>query len=790
MKIKFDNFRYYESKTLEIPDEGVFLLHGDNGTGKSTILKGISHAFFGNIDKPYRHGKKECTVQLEYKDLNIKRHNNPSFLIVYYKGDKYEGKSAQGVINDYLGLDKNSFASSSWFKDPIGSAIISLPPCEQLQFIEKIIFENSNSRKYLDYTNLKIKRLKDEIIHLEGEISAYENELSTNEVEPIEKEYIDEIKENINSLREQDEEYSSTIEDCTNVIEMNRQKIKKLTNELHRQEKVRKKITMIDNNITSLEEELSNLSENVMSEEELEDNENKICSVRDEIFNLECYSKYQEYLQDYKKLKDDYQSEKNSKLLELKKQLEEFGSSSELREELKNQKNPEDYLTMLRISFSKFKKIFPDEKINSTKKICSFLSEKIDEKIDILQELQNNLYKSSDIYQSSHNCPSCNNSLVFQELELVLGEEIQDAEFVIQKYQKELRLKHYLEFILKDIRQFSRLYHSSKNDDLRDNLQKVENIERKIIDIENQKLPRSILEFKNKVLDMKKTVPKGFKFEGDTSLKISDLKDELDKFNDIKNIGWIERSNFIRKNKTLKSLKIELSKYEKSINSECDYNIEIEKLEKENEEMNKTIFQYQNYRTDIITELRGYSGIEQHIKDYEKYMKLKNILDNLNHKYDEVNILCRSHLRFRECLKKAKLVAVEDIINILNHNSKKYLDSMFTEPIDIRLYIDYSSDTLKIKNKMIFNGEIYSKLSDFSHGERQKIVLCFLLALNDCLGSQILMLDESFTNIDYDKYLEVISFLKDVCNDKLVIVVSQKICKGIFDKHFHFNKIF
>jgi len=791
MKIKFENFRYYENKSLEIPDEGVFLLHGDNGTGKSTILKGISHAFFGNIEKPYSHGKKECTVHLEYKDLNIKRHNNPSYLIVYYNNNKYEGKSAQGVINDYLGLDKNSFTSSSWFKDPTGSAIISLPPCEQLQFIEKIIFDNSNSKRYLDDTNLKIKSLKDEIIYLEGEISAYETELSSNEVEPISDEVIDNVKNTLFTLRERDKEYSNVIKDCSKFINLNRQKIKKLSLEIERQRKVKENIDIIQNNISTLVDELSELSEKVMSEDELEDNESKISSIQDNIFNLESYAKYQEYLQNYKKLKEDYTKDKEKQIQELKKQISSIGSLDEIEEQLKKQKDPEEYLTILKISFSKFKKLFPEEKINSTKNISLFLSEKIEEKNEVLEEIQNKLYKSTDIYQNCHNCPSCKKSLVFKDLELTVDNEEneKDTEFIIQKYQKELRMKHYLEFVLKDIKYFSRMYNSVKNSDLYEKYNTIKKLEQKIIYIENQKIPRSILEFKNKVLDVKKNIPKNFKFNGNIENEIEKLKEELNNLKKIKNVGWNERSNFVRKNKTLNSLKIDLNKYQKSVSLKDD-DIEIEKLEKENDEMNKTIIEYQDLRNENIDELQEYSVIEQHIKDYEKYIKLKNIYDDLQVKYEKINKRCRSYLRFKDCLKKAKLVAVEDMIHILNYNSKRYLDSMFSEPISIKLYIDYTSDTLKIRNEMIFNGEVYSKLNDFSHGERQKIVLCFLLALNDCLGSRILMLDESFTNVDYDKYLDIIAFLKEVCHDKLVMVVSQKICKGIFDKHFHFKKIF
>lgn len=789
MKIKFENFIYYGSKNFEIPDEGLYLLHGKNGSGKSTILKGICHAFFGNIEKPYKHGTKECTVYLEYKDLVIKRHNNPSYLIVQYKGDKYEGKSAQGVINDYLGLDKHSFVSSSWFKDSLGSSIISLPPCEQLEFIEKIIFESSNHKKYLDGTNSKIKTLKDEILRLEGEINAYEKEISTKNVEPITDEYIEEVKNNISSLKKQDDEYSSTIYECSKFIKLNRQKSDRLKNEIERQKKVKEKLQSLETNINSLEEELSDLSKKVMTEDELQENESKISLCKDEIFNLKSFLKYKEYLDNYKKLKDNYLSEKDDKIFKLKEQLDNIGQPDELQKKLEKQKDHENYMTILKTTFSKFKKLYPDQKINSVIEICSFITEKIEDKVEILKELQTQLYKSSSVYQTSHNCPSCNESLIFNDTELVVGDENEFDGHIIQKYQKELRQKHYLEFILRDFKYFSKMYKSSKNNDLREKLFESKKIIQNIEDIENEKVPNSILEFKNKVLDMKKNIPKGFKFNGNIETKINKLNEELESLKEIKSVGWIERSRFIRKEKNLKSARIDLIKYQKSVNN-SDLDSELQNVEKEIDSMNENIFEYQNLRNSIMKELQEYSSAERKIKEYEDYMKLKNTLDRLISEYKELNLDCKSYLRFRDCLKKAKLLAVEDMVRIINNHSKKYLESMFSEPIDIKLYIDYTSDTLKIKNKMIYNGEVYSKLNEFSHGERQRIVLCFLLSVNDALGSKILMLDESFTNVDHETYTEIISSLKNFNLDKLTLVVSQKIYKGIFDNHFHFKKLF
>ena len=65
MKIKLENFRCYENKEYDLGDNGLILISGASGTGKSTILNAIYFCLFGEGNKVVSHGKTSCKVEME-----------------------------------------------------------------------------------------------------------------------------------------------------------------------------------------------------------------------------------------------------------------------------------------------------------------------------------------------------------------------------------------------------------------------------------------------------------------------------------------------------------------------------------------------------------------------------------------------------------------------------------------------------------------------------------------------------------------------------------------------------
>ena len=95
MKVKLTNIKCHECEEFEFDEEGVSLILGQSGKGKSTVLQAIYFAFYGTAHKIMSNDKTTCKVVLEYKNLIITRTKNPNKLVV----NELSGIEAQMLIN-------------------------------------------------------------------------------------------------------------------------------------------------------------------------------------------------------------------------------------------------------------------------------------------------------------------------------------------------------------------------------------------------------------------------------------------------------------------------------------------------------------------------------------------------------------------------------------------------------------------------------------------------------------------------------------------------------------------
>lgn len=72
MRLQLKDFRCYENASFDFGN-GLVLLSGKSGQGKSSLFMAINFALFGTGTKIVSHGKSSCNVQLELDDIKIFR---------------------------------------------------------------------------------------------------------------------------------------------------------------------------------------------------------------------------------------------------------------------------------------------------------------------------------------------------------------------------------------------------------------------------------------------------------------------------------------------------------------------------------------------------------------------------------------------------------------------------------------------------------------------------------------------------------------------------------------------
>lgn len=169
------NFKSYDDATISF-DDGITVITGENGAGKSTILEGIQYALFKkNIKNSIRHGQDKSTVELTfaekgktYKVIRSKQGSKSSSSIQQLFKGGYEtivsgNKDTDIVIQSIIGMDSDMFSNAVYIKQGEITDLITRMPSERKKLLSKL---------------LKIDDFEDCWVKLPQIISNYENSIS------------------------------------------------------------------------------------------------------------------------------------------------------------------------------------------------------------------------------------------------------------------------------------------------------------------------------------------------------------------------------------------------------------------------------------------------------------------------------------------------------------------------------------------------------------------------------------------------------------------------------------
>nr|WP_242982197.1 SbcC/MukB-like Walker B domain-containing protein [Clostridium perfringens] len=692
----------------KLTERGLFGIFGPTGSGKSTILDGITLALYGDIArKSSNYINTNCDgvyVSYEFQitgnevkryrvDREFKRDNksggirNKSSKIIDITGGvenvlEEKAKAVTSKCEEIIGLKLDDFMRTVVLPQGKFSEFLKLEGKERRNMLERLF----NLRKYGDDLSSKlsfeIRKEKDKMNVLEGQLKGYEG--VSEEALKAKEEEIKEINLSIKSKEELLNKIKKEFEEAEKV--WNTQK------------------ELYDKRIE--EESLVSRSEEIKSFKERVEISNKADNVIVFINNLE------EILKEINK--------EDLKLNELNKKLEEL---TNLREENKLKfeevsKKKEEKLPDLRLKKEKLlesqkereilfqikadgvklkeacKKIFEDRskcdtKLNSIeeneKKLNEELKEKEERKEELFvhEEFKNKINSGLFILNSYESLDKQFNEIKSEEIELkkYIKNLIEDKE----KSEKDLKVKieslsktrDKLESLLKktpgdsnsilekqiklgEYREKLNKYKEIKNS-LEESLKSKNNFEEKLKAFENQKLllekeVRELKEYINKVKveELAHKLRENL-IDGECCPVCGSTHHELNKVEKINLEESNEKTTLLEsKEEKLKELILEFSKIEATLEYENkkieELNISIEEVGEVNEERLKSLEEEFNTLKDKIEEFNLKK--ENLEKDLEKLKEEKNNLENIFNKAEV--ILCEKIVREKEIASKIK----------------------------------------------------------------------------------------------------------------------------------------
>lgn len=692
----------------KLTERGLFGIFGPTGSGKSTILDGITLALYGDIArKSSNYINTNCDgvyVSYEFQitgnevkryrvDREFRRDNksggirNKSSKIIDITGGvenvlEEKAKAVTSKCEEIIGLKLDDFMRTVVLPQGKFSEFLKLEGKERRNMLERLF----NLRKYGDdlssKLSLEIRKEKDKMNVLEGQLKGYEG--VSEEALKAKEEEINEInlsikskEELLNNIKKEFEEaekvwntqkelYDKRIEEESLVSRS--EEIKALKERVEISNKADKVIVFINN----LEDILKEINKEDLKFSELNKKLEELINLREE-----------------NKLKfEEVAKKKEEKLPDLRLKKEKLLESQKER----------DILFQIKADGIKLKeackKIFEDRskcdtKLNSIEENEKRLNEELKEKEErkeelfVHEEFKNKINSGLFILNSYEGLDKQFNEIKSEEIEL--KKYIKNLTEDKEKSEKDLKVKieslsktrDKLESLLKETpgdsnsilekqiklgeyREKLNKYKEIKNS-LEESLKSKNNFQEKLKAFENQKLllekeVRELKEYINKV-NVEELAHKLREnlVDGECCPVCGSTHHELNKVEKINLEESNEKITLLEsKEEKLKELILEFSKIEATLEYENkkieELNISIEEVGEVNEERLKSLEEEFNTLKDKIEEFNLKK--ENLEKDLEKLKEEKNNLENIFNKAEV--ILCEKIVREKEIASKVK----------------------------------------------------------------------------------------------------------------------------------------
>ena len=692
----------------KLTERGLFGIFGPTGSGKSTILDGITLALYGDIArKSSNYINTNCDgvyVSYEFQitgnevkryrvDREFKRDNksggirNKSSKIIDITGGvenvlEEKAKAVTSKCEEIIGLKLDDFMRTVVLPQGKFSEFLKLEGKERRNMLERLF----NLRKYGDDLSSKlsfeIRKEKDKMNVLEGQLKGYEG--ISEEALKAKEEEIKEINLSIKSKEELLNKIKKEFEEAEKVWNTQKELYDKRIEEeslVSRSEEIKsfKERVEISNKADKVIVFINNLEE-ILKEINKEDLKfNELNKKLEELINL----------REENKLKfEEVSKKKEEKLPDLRLKKEKLLESQKER----------DILFEIKADGVKLKeackKIFEDRskcdtKLNSIEENEKRLNEELKakeerkEELFVHEEFKNKINSGLFILSSYEGLDKQFNEIKSEEVEL--KKYIKNLTEDKEKSEKDLKVKieslgktrDKLESLLKETpgdsnsilekqiklgeyREKINKYKEIKNS-LEESLKSKNNFEEKLKAFENQKLllekeVRELKEYINKV----KVEELAHKLrenlvEGECCPVCGSTHHELNKVEKINLEESNEKTTLLEsKEEKLKELILEFSKIEATLEYENkkieELNISIEEVGEVNEERLKSLEEEFNTLKDKIEEFNLKK--ENLEKDLEKLKEEKNNLENIFNKAEV--ILCEKIVREKEIGSKVK----------------------------------------------------------------------------------------------------------------------------------------
>ena len=182
ISLSLKNFRCWEDQTFHFNDNGIILLSGISGKGKSTLLNAFLYVITGNMKNVTMFGKEKLksevilTLQDENECITITRAKNPTRFHVKKGSVLAENDVAQHIINDLFGTD---FKHISYIDQDNDYSFVYMSAENKMSFLRTLLLSQEPVEEFKEEAKTRLDTNKKHIIAEDSKITTSMSFLST-----------------------------------------------------------------------------------------------------------------------------------------------------------------------------------------------------------------------------------------------------------------------------------------------------------------------------------------------------------------------------------------------------------------------------------------------------------------------------------------------------------------------------------------------------------------------------------------------------------------------------------
>lgn len=811
MRIHLENFLCYTDRTFDLGSDGLTLISGPSGTGKTSILRGIFFALFGEGTRLQAYGKTSTKVELEFGDIKIVRTKRPNRLVV---NDVYEDQAGQEIINKYFG---DTFKTSGYIQQNNLTSFILKSPREKLEMLEMFIGKDVNIGDIKKRLHIEMGRRRDEVTSTSSNLRILNKLLDeTEEPEVVPFPIRCSKKNRAKAIKNANIRHKN----CTILISRTEKKINRVTEELVATQVLNAELKGLKSQLKNLQDRRVELSAKIdslgyLGDEKLQKYTIMLSAVnaRKDLYDLR--TKHSQRLEELEQMECREREAKERELKALKEDLYTLYPKQELNDLIS------DTVTSIK-DFTKISQI--EQNISELNSDFEQLDEnrKNIEAVQLELEAAQENYSKLELAKDSYICPSCSKTLQLCDGELTLcpdtgvvdndPQELENAAISVRTLKNRLnRMRKTIIQQEHDLKLFNS--YAMQKQELLDKYEQCNSVTEYLGTLKDD------LEYLQEYKASQKALSKKIsKLESEDSMseayyisekKVCELQDLLTKMEsdskpgeklEIEDrevlIGLIDQEKELIRSynilsETIKDTNHQETKCKLQINSAENKHRQRFKKVRECALMAKWQKKYNDELTDLQRQLKGHLVTLEDIRKWERYeekrktyQEMQKRVEDLKSQETEARQRYGAIMTLKETMLQAESLAMLHIIEIINTHARAFLEIFFPDnPISVQLK---PFKTTKKSVKPAINVEIEYKgmecdLLMLSGGELSRVVLAYTLALAEMFNTPLLLLDECTASLDQDMTGIVFEGIRENFNGKLTLIIAHQVISGTFD---------